>query len=161
MSDGAHEGVGAERALDTILGGEGQPEEEEKQTPEEMLASIREAPIDAHGSYGGCSLACARIILEVYEKYPMLREFPTETIYLKGPDGKVVEPPGDSFCLIPLTYDLSDVLRRLHPDEKSPERQVLAELTGFMWGWALNAVGYALGDPPKPNPALMTIGVEK
>lgn len=157
MSDGAHQGVDAERALGTILGGEGQPEESEKQTPEEMLASIQQAPLERK-SYGGTSLACARIILEAYEKYPELRSHPTSTQYLRGKDGKLVEKAGKDFGLIVLVHDLNHILKQLHPDESSPERQILSDLTGFMWGWAVNAVGYALGEPPKPNPALMTIG---
>lgn len=156
MTDGAHLGVGAERAIETILGGKEQPKESEKQTPEQMLASIREAPISTE-SYGGTALACARVILEAYERYPVLKGHPTETQYLRGPDGKSVFVDDG---LVPLTYDLHDVLKRLHPDEDGPERQVLSDLTGFMWGWAVNAVRYALGDPPQGNPALMTVRTE-
>ena len=32
------------------------------------------------------------------------------------------------------------------------------DLTGFMFGWAFNAVRYILGSPPDRNPAIMTIG---
>ena len=159
MSDGAHKGVKPERAMETIIGGGPQPAEDEKQTPGQILAEIRGAPMDAHTSYDGCALACARIILEAYEKYPALRLHPTEHVYLKHEDGKTVILEDSAAGLIPLTYDLGDILKRLHPDENRPERQVLSELTGFMWGWAVNAVGYALGEPPKPNPAILTIRV--
>lgn len=153
MSDGAHQGVGAERALKTILGGEEQPSEEEQQTPAEMLDQIREASLTP-GSYGDAALACARLILETYEKYPTLRDQPTEGVYLKGQDGMLVIAADKG--LVPLVHSLHDILKRLH-DEDSPEREILSGLTGFMWGWAVNAVGYALGDPPKPNPAIAEI----
>ena len=32
------------------------------------------------------------------------------------------------------------------------------DLTGFMTGWAFNAVGYVLGVPPAGNPAIVNIG---
>lgn len=32
------------------------------------------------------------------------------------------------------------------------------ELTGFMWGWAVNAARKVLGDGPVPNPAIVEIG---
>jgi len=31
------------------------------------------------------------------------------------------------------------------------------DLTGFMFGWAMNAVRYILGGKPNPNPAIVTI----
>ena len=31
-------------------------------------------------------------------------------------------------------------------------------ITGFQWGWAYNAAARCLELPPKPNPAIMTIG---
>jgi hypothetical protein len=30
------------------------------------------------------------------------------------------------------------------------------DLTGFMYGWAVNAVRYVYSEPPAPNPAVMT-----
>lgn len=35
----------------------------------------------------------------------------------------------------------------------------LGGVTGFQFGWAHNAVRYALGAPPVGNPAIMTVGV--
>ena len=83
MSDGAHQGVGAERALGTILGGEDQPHEEEKKTPAQVLDSIREQSFEDL-DYGGTANACARLILEAYETYPQLRDHPVKSVYLSG-----------------------------------------------------------------------------
>ena len=43
-------------------------------------------------------------------------------------------------------------------DEASPERKVMMELTGFMWGWAYNAAARVLGLNAQPNPAIVEIG---
>ena len=147
--DGADLGVGAERALKTVLGGEEQPTEEEKQTPEQMLASIRGAAlIDL--DYGTTALACARLILEAYERYPVLREEPTEAVYLQDAAGKMVWPA------VHLRPGLHSILKELFEDEQQ-RLDVLSDLTGFMWGWAVNAVRYAMGEPPVPNPAIVEI----
>lgn len=155
MSDGAHLGVTADRALETILGGKPSPNEDEQRTPEQMLDMIREAETEPK-DYGACALAYARILLEAYETYPQLRDHPTETVYLTGGDGQLVfSPDGGLVALVP---DIYEVLKRLHPDEDSWQRKIMSDLTGFMVGWAVNAVRYALGDPPRPNPAILTIG---
>ena len=150
MSDGAHMGVGADRALGSILGGEEHPTEDERQTPEQMLDSIRDAKF-TDLDYGTTSLACARLILEAFEKHPAIRDVPTEHEYLKDADGLMVWPA------VYLTADLHGVLNQLYAEDEM-RLGILDGLTGFMWGWAVNAVRYAMGDPPKPNPALMTIG---
>ena len=150
MSDGAHIGVGAERALGTILGGEDQPRDDEKQTPAQMLDAIREA-YETPGDYGACALSYARVLLEVYEKYPTLREQPLNPVYLRDGSGQMVL---DGIVLVP---DIYAVLKQIHSDEQCWQRLVMSDLTGFMVGWANNAVRYALGDPPVPNPAIITI----
>lgn len=153
--DGAHLGVKADRALGTILGGEEQPTEEDRSTPAELLDEIREVNIAGPHDYGSAALAMAKILLEAFERYPALREHPTENIYLRSDDGNLVfNSKGGLVCL---QHGLYDVLKDLHPDEDSPERRLMSDLTGFMWGWAVNAVGFALGDPPKPNPAILEV----
>ena len=155
-SDGADIGVGAERALGTILGGEDQPSEEERETREQMEGRIRNAPISADG-YDGAATACARIILEAYEEYPVLRNHPTEGVYLTDQAGQMVwfeEHKKQAVVTIP---GLVDVLKQLH--EQEPEKlAVFSDLTGFMWGWAVNAARHVLGLDPKPNPAILEIG---
>lgn len=150
-TDGAQTGVGAEEAMKACIGGE-QPTKTE--TVEEMATRIREAPIVSE-SYDGCATATARIILEAMEMYPELQNQPTETPYLKGPDGKLAFSHDGG--LIPTGRDLGDVLRKLHAED-SPQAIVLGELSGFQWGWAVNAARRCLSLSEKPNPALLTIG---
>ncbi len=152
MTDGAHLGVGADRAIETILGDKDSPSEEEQRTPEQMLDAIREA-LESPEDYGGCALSYARVLLEAYEAHPALRDHPTKTVYLEGQDGRAVFT--DSGGLVRLIPDIYDVLESLHPDEDCWQRKVMSDLTGFMVGWANNAVRYALGDPPVPNPAMI------
>ena len=154
MSDGAHHGINAERALGTILGGEPQPEESKKMSPEQMLDRIREQSFD-NLDYSGAARAYARLILEAYEAHPALQDHPTKTVYLRGQDGTLVtNGPGRPVCLQP---DLYDVLKSLHAGD-TVKLDLMSGLTGFMVGWAHNAVRYALGLPPVQNPALLTIG---
>jgi len=152
--DGADLGVGAERALKTVLGGEPQPTEEERQTVEEMNERLRAAPIEGT-SYEGTADACARIILEAWDNYPDIRDVPSENRYLKDKEGKLVEPRVG--VLFPLTISLHEVLKRLHP-KGTPGHEVLSGLTGFMWGWAVNAARRCYGLSPVSNPAIVTIG---
>ncbi len=151
MADGAHLGVGADRAIETILGGKESPSEEEQQTPEQTLDAIREA-LESPEDYGGCAISYARVLLEAYETHPILREQPAEAVYLTGQDGRLVSSGAGLVVLVP---DIYDVLKQLHPDEDCWQRKVMSGLTGFMVGWANNAVRYALGDPPVPNPAMI------
>ena len=155
MSDGAHMGVSADRALETILGGKEQPAKEERQTPRQMLDAIREAP-QKPLDYGSAALLYARVLLEAYEAYPELCDHPTESVYLRDASGQMVWAEGGGAVV--LQPDIYAVLKQIHPDESCWQRKVMSGLTGFMIGWANNAVRYALGDPPKPNPALGTIG---
>lgn len=69
-SDGAHLGVGAERALDTILGGKDQPEESERKTPEQMAEHLRGATISDCNNYDGAARYCGKLVLEFMEANP-------------------------------------------------------------------------------------------
>ncbi len=148
-SDGASMGVNADRALETILGGEEQPAKEEQKTPAAMEAEIRAQGFE-NLSYGTCATATARLILEAYDKYPQLKALPSEQEYLRDATGKMLWPA------VHLTVSIYDVLKELHAED--PQKlEILTGLTGFMWGWAFNAVRYCQSEPPVPNPALMTI----
>lgn len=153
-SDGAQLGVGAERALKTIIGGESTPNLEERETIEEMEKRIRSAPIDANMSYDGCATACARIILEAFDHYPNLRDLPSETPYLCDSNGKAVFIDGN---MIATGRSLYDVLKKLYPDETSAQQQIFSELTGFQWGWAANAARRCKGLGEVSNPAIIEI----
>lgn len=45
--------------------------------------------------------------------------------------------------------------------DKVYQKYDLPDLTGFMFGWAVNAVRYCLHERPIRNPAIVEIGVEK
>jgi len=155
MSDGASQGVMPERALGTILGDEEQPTEEEQLSSKEFEAKVRSASLDVTDSYDGAALGIARVIVEAIEKYPSLRSVPMEADFLRDATGEVV---WDGDNLICYCMGLYDILKKIHPDKSSPERQVMDGMTGFMWGWAYNAAARILGLASQPNPAIMEIG---
>ena len=148
--DGADLGVGVERALGTVLGGKPQPSEEEKETVEQMRERILAAPIEC-ASYDGTATACARLILQAWEKYPNVRDVPSENEYLRGTDGKAVLDPWVS-----TTKDLHSVLNGIYEKDEAATR-VLGGLTGFMWGWAVNAARRCEGLGPVRNPAIVEL----
>jgi len=155
-SDGASMGVGAKRALGTILGGDGQPVEGERETRAQMSARLRSATLTPD-SYDGAATAYARIVLEAYEKYPQLRYLPVEGEYLKGADGKMVWFKGRESQSVKVALSLHDVLKQIHAGDTVREA-VFSGLTGFMVGWGVNAARYCLDLDPQPNPALVMIG---
>jgi hypothetical protein len=149
-SDGASMGVGASRAIGTILGGEEQPSDDERKTPEQMMDEIRNQEFE-NLDYGSTSMAVARLILEAYEKYPEIQNVPKECVYLRDASNQMVWPA------VTLTTDLYKVLKEIHSEDQR-KLDILKSLTGFMWGWAVNVVQYAMDLPEQPNPAIMSIG---
>lgn len=143
MSDGAHMGVGAERALGTILGGEEQPEPEERMDPVKMRAEIeaQEGPSD----YNGTAMYAAKLILHYFLDDPARAQYPNETEYEKNADGST------DFSRV----KTPDLYARMKADGID---LAALDLTGFMWGWAVNAARYCVELPPVPNPAIVTIG---
>ncbi len=152
MGDGAHLHVGAEEAMKAVIGG-GEPTQ---MTDAEFESMIRTATIipegDAGFDYDTCSLACARLVLDAYEKYPILQTVPTEARYLKLANG---ESDWENFYAIDTT--LYDVMRKLYDDDSDEYKHVFIGLSGFMWGWAVNAARTVLGLGPVPNPALIEL----
>ncbi len=154
MSDGAHLGVGAERALGTVLGSEGQPTDDEKMTAGQMQEWLLSAPRwndpAAMASYDECARAVAGEVLrwalanpERYAHTPM----ETEIEWPTKPDGtKDYNNP------IYGAKSLYDVLK----DEGIGLDKL--GITGFQWGWAYNAARRCLELPPQPNPAIIEIG---
>lgn len=70
MSDGADMGVTPERALGTILGGQPQPSEEEKMSPEKMRDELMKQPDDykdIEGSYDSGAMWLAKQFLLLLE----------------------------------------------------------------------------------------------
>jgi hypothetical protein len=157
MSDGAHLGVGAERALKTILGGDPAPTEGECESVEAMRARILAAPIAAE-TYDGTATACARLILEACKAYPQLVEVPHEAEYLRDEDGRMViigEHPADQ-VIVQIRPGLHTVLKQVYA-HRPDALAVFSALTGFMWGWAVNAALRCIDRPAVPNPALLTV----
>lgn len=149
MSDGTQQGIGAERALETILGGKPTPEKDDHNSPAFWLARLR-AKDDNINGYEAHAEVMAKYILLAYESHPALRDAPNTTKY---------QEPIDWSNPIILERDLSDRLKdEVYTDPQHSFRRALHEATGFSWGWAFNIARYALGLPPQPNPAIITIG---
>lgn len=147
MSDGAHLGVTAGRAIDTILGGDPPPEKDEGMTPEQMRAFI-ESDTPAEDSYSEGSRLTAKAMLAFLDKYPQYKHLEADNAHTWGkkPDGSV---DYEDYRITGLgLYDAAELAGFDMPDG----------LTGFMVGWAVNAAKYAAGAPPVANPALLTIG---
>ena len=148
MADGAHLNMGAESAMKAIVGGK----EPESMTDEGFEKTIRTAPMGEDGfDYDTCSEACARLVLEAYEKYPVLQDLPMESRYLTFANGKA---DFDNFYSLDTT--IYDVMRKLYDDDSNEYKLIFSPLYGFMRGWAVKAARKILGLGPLPNPALMT-----
>ena len=148
MADGAHLNIDAEGAMMTIVGGKEAPT---PMTDEEFESMIRNASTEGDLDYGTMCNATARLILEAYEKHPQLQDMTDEREYLRNPDGKV-----DWGNPISTNTTLTDVINKIHDKDSDGYKNVLSDLTGFMWGWAVNAARKILNLGPLPNPALMT-----
>lgn len=151
MSDGAHQGVTPERALKTILGGEPAPTPDEGNEWFVLRDKVRDAAPNPD-TYDGCALRAARLILEYFDEDEEREALPTENVYAKDTDGQLVwEDEGRSLKLV--QPGLYEVMK----EAGITELEYLG-LTGFQWGWAVNAARHIKGLPPVPNPAIITIG---
>jgi len=154
MTDGAHQGVGAARALDTIIGGASSPSEDEQRTPEQLEEYLRrntEFDGTGRGGYEACANSIAVAVIDLIRSHPDIdwtnvpgsdvMDYSTSLWELirKGVDGhwKEIDPAG-------YKHLVSD-----------------AGITGFQWGWAINAARYCCGLGPVANPALMTISIHE
>lgn len=148
MSDGAHAGISADRALDTILGGAPAPTEDEGQTAEEMRAEIMALTEDPH-TYGGTANWTAKLILEWLLADPRRAQFPIENVYEHDDAGNLVFNAEGGLNLIEHGWY----------DRMKDDGIDLADLglSGFMWGWAVNAARRCLELPPVANPAIINI----
>ena len=153
MSDGAHLGVGAERALETVLGGKEQPRDDERMSDEEFAAWIRSA--DKTNEYGETARYAARLIVEFLEAHPEHLTTPGEAegaFQVDGREATREEVMSGAAKFVRLRDGLYEVMET--------EGVYLGDLdlTGFMWGWAFNAARKVLGLGPVPNPAIVEIG---
>lgn len=148
-SDGASLGVKPERALGTIIGGKDQPDDSEKMSPAEFTQWIRSAPtladyLETRGSfsYDETSRVMAATIVLYWEATG--DEGPDDTQFATK-DGQI-----DFFTpVVPGLYERMKTYGL-------PLNEM--DLTGFMWGWALNAAKTVKGIQPGGNPALLEIG---
>lgn len=152
-SDGAHVGVGAERALSTILGGEPEPAEtgEKTMSPVEMRKHLEAAQPNF---YDGTAAYAGKLILHFLLDDPTRTSIPTENVY----DMERFRAEGEPWNRFG-EYLSEPGLYEVMKDAGEPWNEIgRLDLTGFMWGWAVNAARYCVELPPKPNPALLTIG---
>lgn len=148
MTDGAHLGVSANRALDTILGGAPSPAEDEQMGVAEFRDWITQP--DQELDYGECARRVARAILEFWMEDPKRATIPPEDVYEEGPDGRIVfNAVGGLNLVTPGLYQMMKD-HGIGLDELG--------ITGFQWGWAVNAARRCVELPPAPNPAILTIG---
>ena len=150
--DGADLGIGAESALKVVFGGEPQ-EEQVTRTPAQLRAII-EAASDEPKGYGDGANAAAKIVLGFLERHPECQYMPADSRHEwpKKADGST------DWDATPTVVEegIYDAIKRLEPETYAKHREhIFGELTGFMWGWAVNAAKYCLDLPPVPNPAIV------
>lgn len=158
MSDGAHLGVSASRALDTILGGAEQPAESEQASPYEVRDRILAAakrggdPTD----YGDCADMVAGFVLQFYNAHIDAVHWPAEQ---KGEWVDANGTPVDPRERLPEGAEFKRSGPDLYTEVKAFTDGKLEALgiTGFQWGWAVNAARYAIDLAPEPNPAIVTV----
>lgn len=152
--DGADLGIGAESALKVVLGGEPQ-EEQVTRTPAELRVII-EATSDHPQGYNDGAMAAAKIVLGFLERHPECQRMPadSEREWPKKANG---ETDWDAKPTI-TEEGIYEAIKRIEPETYARHREyIFGGLTGFMWGWAVNAAKYCLDLPPVPNPAIVTI----
>jgi hypothetical protein len=149
--DGAHLGYTAEQGMKQVLGGE---EPEETMTTAEMAAWIQGATLEqSYDSYNECARYAAKLILNAFLADPSLTNLPAETEYDWDGDPAHGTQGMKSEYIIQL--GLYEVLK----DRGAPLKEL--ELTGFMYGWALNAARRCVEVGPVPNPAIVTIDIDE
>lgn len=157
MSDGSNMGITAKRALGTILGGDGQPTDEEMATPEQVRDRVMAAPDPCDGlpiweregdGYSMSADAIAKAFLLAEEADPGILErresYPDDCEHeiLRG-----VEKDGASVVWDAVTDRWPDFDRWV------------GGASGFQVGFAYNTARYIAGQPIKSNPAILDIEI--
>ncbi|MCA1572473.1 MAG: hypothetical protein LC798_19670 [Chloroflexi bacterium] len=158
--DGADLGMTAEDGMHGALGDETVNEEATRRTPTELLAEIR---ADQGNTYSGCANRAALAILELFEARPEAQDWPAMaegTFYVTATGERATQEELRSLSFDDMEFrptgpDLYEVVKKLRPDLYD---DVFTAMTGFQWGWAVNAAKYIVGAPPVPNPAIIEIG---
>jgi FAD/FMN-containing dehydrogenase len=151
--DGAHLGYGMDAALRGALGGE---EPKERLTVEKMRKQILSAS-DHPKSYDETGRACAKVILGFLERHPEASEMPADS---EGEFGKFADgtPNWNDYHVV--REGLYEYIKRSEPAlYEQHEEAIFGELTGFMWGWAVNAARRCLELPPVANPAIIEVNL--
>jgi len=165
MSDGANLGISAERALNTIIGGDPQPTEEERQTPQQVRERIEGVPLfegdppwnestsDTDGAYSMATDALAHAFLVLLEEDPSLLEpqYYPET-----------HSDGEPTHLAGVQRDPADAVWDAMKERWPHADDWIGGASGFMVGFALNTALYA-GEfhLQAHNPALIEIDPDK
>lgn len=154
--DGAHLGVGAERALETVLGGQPQPSKDERASRARLLETITEAASrNTPAGYDDAANMIAGLVFRFYCEKPEAQAWPvTQKGYYLLPDGTHADRWCADGTFTPTTPNLYDEV-----DKFTGGRLSQIEATGFMWGWAVNAARYVSNLPPEPNPAIIEISI--
>lgn len=152
MGDGAHLGVSAERALNVIVGGGSQPTEDEMETADEMRARLL-ALTEMEESYSGAADWTAAQILRWLMEDPARVQTPSESEYDFDNDPNHGSEGLDPKYVISEGWYNQMKKAGLLPSDLG--------LTGFQWGWAVNAARRCLELPPVPNPAIITVETEE
>lgn len=171
MTDGANMGIGAERALKTILGGAEQPADDERQNREQVRARLRDVPrlhdiqqrVDVQNGervtvlywrgkpldfdYSGTTDIAARAVLDYLATHSEHIDAPYDNEY--EPDAFANYDPNNSPT--PTRKGLYDLMKADGYDLG------ILDLTGFMWGFAYNTARWLLYEDARSNPALITI----
>lgn len=134
MSDGAHDGIRPQAAM-------GAPEPKRKDSTSEMAARIMSST--GPSGYDGTAEYCAKLIVEWLSEDPSRAQGPPENVYESGPNGEWT----------------GTVTERGWYDRMKADGIPLGQLdlTGFMWGWAVNAARAIVELPPVPNPAIIEL----
>lgn len=147
--DGAHLGYGMEAALKGALGGEEPPK---RMTTAEMREYILTAPIFPQ-DYDDAGRSVAKAVLLFLERHPEASDMPadSEPEWPVGADGT---PDWTATPTIKVE-GLYDYIKRTEPGWGA---NAFDGMTGFMWGWGVNAARRCLELPPVANPAIVTVG---
>jgi len=159
--DGASFGISAGKALKVIMGGE-QPEKKDRRTPNEMRLILLGSKhpdefYDKEGieGYSNAAAYCGKLLLELFERHPELAHVPMASEYELDEELKKTDWTAAWNQRKIIREGLDDVIARTESDFMQKTYDL--GLTGFQWGWAVNAARYAMDIPPTSNPALLTI----
>lgn len=145
-TDGAHDGMNAHDAMKAAIAGD-QPEPEALMTVQQMRDYLLSATFDDM-TYEGCARYAAKLILEWLMEDPPRANGPTENVYQHEANGQMTWP---AVVLQEGWYELMCA-----GEEWASINQL--GLSGFQWGWAVNAARRCVELPEVPNPAIMIIG---